>query len=437
MTSELLRRRRLVEKIYHKQDDTRGPGKWPLLGSKLEMMTWGKTTAVSAMNEAAHRYGDVVGLFTGDVPIILVSGLEAIKEVSSRDDFSGRPISIVQTDIDKGSHGLIMAQGEKWKEQRRFTLRNLKDLGFGKRSLEGIAHEEIEEVFEEIEKLSGGHKTGWKTPVLVQDILGAAGINVLWHIIAGKRYSHNDPYLKNLMDNVKKLLKVSEIDGGVVATFPLLCKWFPFLTKLGEALKLRDTLHEFIQEEIRKHRESLDPENPRDFIDIYITEVDQQKENKLSTFEDKQLVFLCVDLFMAGSDTTFNTLTFAILYMILYPEKQQKVQEELDRVVGKDRLPSLEDRPNLPYVEATLSEILRQSSVAPLSVPHATLYGEKDAELQGYFIPKNSALLLNLYKVHHDPKIWGDPQNFRPERFLDENGKFVKHEALIPFGLGD
>lgn len=412
-----------------------GPPKWPIIGNRFQMRSWGRMAHLS-MAEAARRYGNIVGLFSGSVPVILVSSLDAIKEVSSREELSGRPHTVIATQIDKGSYGAIFTFGEKWKEQRRFTLRHLRDLGFGKRSLEGIAHEELQEVFAEVERLSGGQKTGWANPVQVHDILGTAGINVLWHIIAGQRYSHTDPYLHKLMDNVKTLISLSEPGGGATTAFPFITKLFPFLSNLPKFLDLRNTLIQFIQDEVNNHKESIDTEHPRDFMDIYMSEVDKQKNNHLSTFEEKQLVHTCVDLFMAGSDTTFNSLTFSILYMILYPNVQRKVQGELDRIVGRNRLPSLEDRAHLQYVEATLHEVLRLSSVAPLAVPHAPLYAEKDIEFQGYIIPKNSRVILNLYALHHDRKIWGDPENFRPERFIDENGKFFRHEALIPFGTG-
>ncbi|XP_046395022.1 methyl farnesoate epoxidase-like isoform X2 [Ischnura elegans] len=401
----------------------------------LQLKRWGSLPHFS-LGEAARQYGDVVGLYSGRVPVILISSLDGIKEASSRDDLAGRPTSIVQTKIDKGDYGVILSSGERWKEQRRFTLRHLRDLGFGKRSLEGIAHEELEAVFDEVDKLSGDGKTGSKNPVCVHDILGTAGINVLWHIISGERYSHSDPHLNKLIDNVKKLITISDPSGGVSVVFPIFTSLFPFWTQLPTFLELRNSLHQFIKEEITGHKKTMDSENLRDFLDIYISEIEKQRSNSTTYFSEKQLVQTCVDLFMAGSDTTFNSLTFSVLYMILYPEVQCKVQKELDIVVGRDRLPSLEDRPNLPYVEATLHEVLRLSSVAPLAVPHSPLYAEKDVEFRGYIIPKKSRVILNLYAVHHDPKIWGDPHNFRPERFLDDNGRVTKHEALIPFGAG-
>ncbi len=88
----------------------------------------------------------------------------------------------------------------------------------------------------------------------------------------------------------------------------------------------------------------------------------------------------------------------------------------------------------MPYSEAVISEILRITSAAPITVPHTTT---SDLVFHGYHIPIGTLLIANLYAVHHDPNIWVDPENFRPERFLNEDKtKFVSNDALIAFGEG-
>jgi len=141
------------------------------------------------------------------------------------------------------------------------------------------------------------------------------------------------------------------------------------------------------------------------------------------------------EVFMAGLETTASTLCWALLYLIHNPEVQQMLHQELDQVTGPERLPELEDKKNLPYLEATITETLRLSSLVPLSVPHKTTV---DTTLQGYAIPKGTTILMNLWSLHHDPEIWDDPDAFRPERFLDEEGNFVppKADRFLPFSAG-
>ncbi|PSN45972.1 Methyl farnesoate epoxidase [Blattella germanica] len=121
--------------------------------------------------------------------------------------------------------------------------------------------------------------------------------------------------------------------------------------------------------------------------------------------------------------------------MVLYPALQKKVQMELDDVVGRERLPSFSDRPKLRYTEATLNEIYRHGSNAPLGLPHAIM-GLEDVDFRGYTIPKDARVIINLHGMHNERKYWRDPGNFRPDRFLDDHGNLKREDGLIPYGLG-
>ncbi len=105
---------------------------------------------------------------------------------------------------------------------------------------------------------------------------------------------------------------------------------------------------------------------------------------------------------------------------------------EIDCVLN-GRPPALEDKQRMPYVEAVLHEVLRFCNVVPLGIFRAT---SQDAVVRGYTIPKGTMVITNLYSVHFDEKYWSDPSIFCPERFLDCNGKFVRHEAFLPFSIG-
>ncbi|PIK57696.1 putative cytochrome P450 2F3-like [Apostichopus japonicus] len=125
---------------------------------------------------------------------------------------------------------------------------------------------------------------------------------------------------------------------------------------------------------------------------------------------------------------------WCVMLLCQYPDIQKKVGEEVDRIVGRDRLPSLDDREKLPYTTATLYEVMRFGSILPMSVPHAT---SKDVEIGGYDIPGDTWVLVNLYSMHYDGKLWDEPQKFKPEHFLDETGKVRLHpEGFLPFSTG-
>ncbi|GFY69207.1 vitamin D 25-hydroxylase [Trichonephila inaurata madagascariensis] len=162
------------------------------------------------------------------------------------------------------------------------------------------------------------------------------------------------------------------------------------------------------------------PENPFDLKKATLEEV---LEDMVGTF------------FGAGSETVRLTVDWLALTMAAYPEVQKKVQAEIDNVVGRERMPSWDEHEKLPYTEAVIMELLRWRTIIPINVLRYTLW---DTTLNGYFIPKDSIVVANLWSVHHNPKYWGaDAETFRPERFLTKDGKqVVKSEYFIPFSIG-
>jgi len=141
---------------------------------------------------------------------------------------------------------------------------------------------------------------------------------------------------------------------------------------------------------------------------------------------------VCLDFFIAGSQTTSNTLGFAFLHMLRNQRIQERVYEEIKNALGERRIPSLEDRIRLPYVEAVLAESQRFLHVVPVAGPRRVLC---DSVLDEYKIPKGTTILLSLYSVHHDESIWEDPMSFNPDRFMNEANRKLKDE-LYQFGLG-
>ena len=124
---------------------------------------------------------------------------------------------------------------------------------------------------------------------------------------------------------------------------------------------------------------------------------------------------------------------WAIIYMLHNPDVAHNVHEEIDRVLEK-KLPSMKDKQDLPYVEATIMEIQRMSEIVLFGVPHSVL---EDVEFRGYTIPKGTTVMSNLYAVHRDETVWDEPDVFKPSRFLNENGRIVRQEELIPFCIGN
>ena len=136
---------------------------------------------------------------------------------------------------------------------------------------------------------------------------------------------------------------------------------------------------------------------------------------------------------MAGTDTTATTLLWALLYFIYYPDVQERLWEEINDVIGMLRLPTLEDRDKMPYCEAVITETLRLSNTVPLSIAHSA---SRDFNIRGFTIPKGAMLIPVLASYTADPVMFPEPDVFKPDRFIDENGKLCGHEKVLAFSLG-
>ncbi|KAE8401217.1 cytochrome P450 [Aspergillus pseudonomiae] len=143
---------------------------------------------------------------------------------------------------------------------------------------------------------------------------------------------------------------------------------------------------------------------------------------------NKEIVYILSALYEAGSETTATVLQSFVLASVLHPECIGRAQLELDESVGNDRMPTFEDMPRLPYVNAFIKEVLRWLPIAPLGIPHAP---SKTDEFMGYRIPEGATIFPNNWTLDLDDAIFRDPYAFRPERWLED-----PNLPLSTFGFG-
>ncbi|XP_072030709.1 cytochrome P450 2U1-like [Amphiura filiformis] len=156
-----------------------------------------------------------------------------------------------------------------------------------------------------------------------------------------------------------------------------------------------------------------------------------ENESSVASLSEENLIHTVMQLFVAGSETTVTTLRWCFLHMIAYPDIQSRVQDEIDSVVGRNSLPRVSDK--LPFTKATIMEVQRIASIVPMGVPHVAA---TDTTLRGYFIPKGTMIISNLWAIHHNQDTWDEPEKFKPERFLDSNGDLCHQNEYIPFSIG-
>ncbi|XP_015438038.1 PREDICTED: methyl farnesoate epoxidase-like [Dufourea novaeangliae] len=382
-----------------------------------------------AFKELTRTYGPVLGLKLGNQKLVVVSTHDLVKKVLLRDEFNGRPNGFFFKVRAFGKNkGILFAEGPSWSQNRRFTMRHLRAFGFGQSIME---KQSILEAKHLVAYLRGASEKG---PILMHTAFDVAVLNALWCMFAGHRFDYQNVKLKEILDAVHDAFRLMDPMGGVISQMPFLRFVIPELSGYNELMRILRKLWGFMDEEISEHEKRLAGSSPQDLIDAFLLEISANNGGRDDTIFDREsLLVLCLDLFLAGSKTTTDTLATTLLFSSLHPEWIKVLQEEMDNVIGRSRFPNLEDLSSLPMMEAFLAEIQRFLVLSPLGLPHKTT---KDVILDEYEIPKDTIILVDLNSVHNDPGYWDRPEEFRPQRFLDENGRFCQNNASIPFSLG-
>jgi cytochrome P450 len=207
-----------------------------------------------------------------------------------------------------------------------------------------------------------------------------------------------------------------------------------FNTKFEHARRSPQEMRKLTSMSIKKHMDTFDEDHQRDFIDCYIKKMKETSDENSSFFKghgEGNIQRTVMDLFGAGSETTSSVLTFAFNYLTRYPDMQEKIQAEIDTVIGS-RMPLIEDRPQMPYTDAFIHEVLRHSCII-YTTPHATT---EEVQFHGHTLPAGTSVYANVSWIMNDPEYWHNPEQFNPERFIDESGQFRKDERCIPFLVG-
>ncbi|XP_023598525.1 cytochrome P450 2B4-like [Trichechus manatus latirostris] len=394
------------------------------------------------VQQLREKYRDVFTVYLGLKPVVMLCGTEVIREalVDQTDAFSGRR-KIASIEQSFQGYGVIFTNGNCWKTLRRFSLATMRDFGMGKRSVEECIQEEAQCLVEELRKSLGDPDREMEALLDPTFFFHATTANIIYSIVFGERFAYKDPQFLRLLDLFyQSFTLISFFSSQVLELSRDFLKRFPGPHR--QIYKNTQEVNAFIDLSLEKHRETLDPSAPRDFINTYLLRLDKENSNPDTEFRLQNLILTELSLFFAGPEITSTTLRYGCLLMLKY--LHIKVHEEIDDVIGSHRPPALEDGAKMPYTDAVIHEIQRFADLLPVSLPHTVT---KDTHFRGHTIPKakptgflnlscGTEVVPILSTALYDPHYFEKPGDFNPDHFLDANGALKKNEAFMPFSIG-
>ncbi|XP_077156774.1 cytochrome P450 2U1-like isoform X2 [Paroedura picta] len=404
---------RRVCKMYSSEDAAPGRGSSRLPSPHL------------LFTQLAKEHGSILCFFHGSRPVVMLNDFEAVRDalVLQADVFSDRPSLAIAKFITEEKGVAFAPYGPVWKKQRKFSHSTLRHFGLGKLSLEPVILEEFRFMKNEI--LKHGEKQFNPFP-----IISSAVSNIICSMALGRRFDYDDVDFKTRLILVSRGL---ELVFNMYIALVNVCPWLYYLP-FGPFRELRRSeleIKAFLKKIIAEHRENLDAQNPRDFIDMYLIQVDEEKKtNSKTSFDEDYLLLIIAELFIAGSDTTTNTVLWCLLYMSLHPRVQAKVQEEIESVIGRARDPSLADKAEMPFTEAAIMEVQRMAVVVPLSVPRMASETTGKRVCMGEQLAKMEVFLVLTSLLQHFTFVF--PEDLKKPSM---EGRFGLTLSPFPFNL--
>lgn len=335
--------------------------------------------------------------------------------------FSDRKIPPLLEKAFSNKGSVIWESGPSWRFHRRNIHSGLRQIELSDENLASKVILEITKLFMEIDKNLG-------TPTNLLESFMTLSARVVCSVTFGSRFSsfaEKDTFAEFLSS--VKLISTKLTIFSAAMIFPPLYNTFIY-KDVREAV---DTMKSFLGDLLCDHRNMFEGKI-RDVMDVYVDGM-RKDSNKI---QEESIWRTFFDLLGAGTDTTANTLSWCVMYMCAHPQYQEMIYNEMNDKCGNDDIVSMIHQTQLPLTNATLLEVMRCSTVVPLGVPRVT---SSDTIFLGYKIPKGTDFWLNEYAIHHDRKLWQQPEEFRPERFLNAQKDSIlpeKKNQLVSFGIG-
>ncbi|KAI7732097.1 hypothetical protein M8C21_018396 [Ambrosia artemisiifolia] len=420
-------------------------GSWPIIGH-LHLLAGSQVTH-RVLGSMADKFGPIFTIKFGVHRVLVVSNSEMAKECLTTNDrvFASRPKSMAtELMAYNNANPGFAPYGPYWRQIRRIIVLELGS----HHHLQMLAQMRVSEVRSSIidmyrtwERNKGSSET---VMVDMKEWFGNLIVNMIVKMMFGNHFlpgdEKGDQFLKTIWRFVNLMGAFAPSDA---------IPWLRWLDLGGYEKKMKRTakemdvvINEWLEDQKKKMNSTStvqvdeNGDQPVLLASLLARVKEEVTEGVYGFSTDDIVKATCMSMFGAGTDSTTVTLTWALALLVNNPLVLKKAQQELDNHVGRDRKVEESDINNLVYLNAIIKETMRLYPAGPLAIPHEST---EDCIVGGYSVPKGTRLLVNIWKIQHDPQIWTDPFEFRPERFLTSKKEIDvkgRHFELIPFGSG-
>ncbi|CAN7060849.1 unnamed protein product [Brassica oleracea var. botrytis] len=408
-----------------------GPKGLPIIGNLHQLGRF----LHKSLHKISQEHGPVMSLRFGVVPVVVVSSKEGAEEVLKTHDLEtcSRPKTVGTGLFTYNFKDIGFAPfGETWREMRKIAVLEL----FSQKKLKSFRYIREEESEMLVKKVSKAvDETQNSSSVNLRKVIFSFTASIICRLAFGQNF-HECEFVD--MERVEELVLESETSLGSLA----FADFFPagwIIDRLsGQHSKVKKAfakLTNFFQYVIDDHLKNGQAQDHSDIISVMLDMISKPTKGDSFKVTDDHLKGVMSDVFLAGVNAGAITMIWAMTELSRHPRVMKKLQEEIRTTLGpnKEKITE-EDLEKAEYLKLVIEETFRLHPPAPLLLPRLTM---SDVKIQGYNIPKNTMIQINTYAIGRDPKYWTKPDEFIPERFVDNPVEYKgKHFELLPFGAG-
>ncbi|XP_020081198.1 cytochrome P450 71A1-like [Ananas comosus] len=407
----------------HKTKLPPSPPKLPLIGNLHQLGSLPHRSLASL----SKKYGPLMLLQLGEILTLIVSSPDMAREIMKTHDisFANRPSSKVTKILFYNNMGLgFSPYGEYWRKVRQLCIIHLLS---AKRvqSYHLMREEEVAFMIEKIRQCSSPRT------IDMSEVLFSFANDMTCRVVSGKlfRGGRRNELFHELLEENSYLLGAFNIEDY----FPWLAWLGVFLGGLSSRARRNFKRWDDLLDEVIEDHENGKDDGEEDFVDVLLS---LQKDSNLDfKLEKDHMKAISMGMFGAGTETTYTTLEWAMAELVRNSKTMEKLQDEVRGIVLEKRMVREEQLNAMTYLKAVVKETLRLHPPAPLLLPRESL---KDCYIKDYFVPKKTRVFVNGWAINRDPEFWEEPNEFHPERFINNNSvDFKGHDfQFIPFGAG-